>query len=88
MNLKWKPSRDEGYTETHCGRWQISPVYWGRVKATGYRVSFEGKRIGSEHATQRDAKAWAQGIEDSGRAAQMKADAIAWRGHNGRAVIL
>lgn len=70
MKLKWKRS-DEGYTDTHCGRYSISPQYWGRSSPQGFLLmknSAEGrvfnKRLG-EFETQRDAKLYAQAWEDA-----------------------
>lgn len=62
--LRWKRSED-GYCDSHCGRWQVQPVYWGRVNPIGYRLwdARRRKHVGGEFDTQADAKHKAQRIE-------------------------
>jgi hypothetical protein len=65
--LRWKRS-DEGYTGTHCLRFEIVPVYMGTTRAQAYELY---EYVGSSrkrhdmHDTQTLAKAEAQRIEDS-----------------------
>ncbi len=62
MNVvKWSPS-DEGYTDSHCGRFSICPQFEGTTRAQSYRLDEYHpltlqvcKR--NTHDTQRDAKA-------------------------------
>lgn len=64
MSLRWKPSR-EGYTETHCGRFSLRPIFWGRVSATEYEVKDTATGDKFREPTQAQAKARAERISDS-----------------------
>ena len=56
----WKKSID-GFVESHCGLWDISPLYWGCETAQSYELTYRpkgerSKRVGSSFDTQRAAK--------------------------------
>lgn len=71
MKLKWKRS-NEGYTETHDGRYEICPEYEGTTRPQSWHLYYyrDGRRLnGFTHDTQRGAKDRAQEIEDMSRAA-------------------
>jgi hypothetical protein len=56
MTIRWKKSED-GYVTSHCGRWTISPLYWGCVNAQMYELSLDGVPVDRFCATQKEAKA-------------------------------
>lgn len=35
--VRWKPARD-GFVESHDGRWQIYPMYWGCTRPQVYEL--------------------------------------------------
>ena len=74
MKLKWHRSRD-GYTGSKCGRFDISPLFYGNCNPVDYEV--EDNTTGKKRRcnTQRAAKAWAQ--ERHGRDAKFTALVIA-----------
>jgi len=37
--IKWKRS-DDGYVDSHCGKWEIAPVYAGRVNPIWYTLRY------------------------------------------------
>ena len=55
--IKWGRS-DEGFVESKCGRWHITPLYWGctRPQAYALRDAKTKKKIGAWYETQWDAK--------------------------------
>jgi len=55
MTIKWKRSH-EGFVDSHCGRWRISPLYCGCVNPQFYELRDNGKKVGSWYNTQADAK--------------------------------
>lgn len=66
--IRWlnagKDSGDSGYWESNEGRFEICPVFWGRVRPTGYQVSDNfntTKKMATKNcSTVREAKATAQ----------------------------
>lgn len=69
-NLKWTQS-DDGYTDSHCGRFSISPQFEGTTRAQSYRLDeFHPLTLqickSNSHDTQRDAKIHAQDIATQG----------------------
>ena len=61
--IKWKRSQ-EGYVDSHCGRFEISPLYFSCVNPRSFKVEYVdgGERIviASSKDSQRDAKRAAQ----------------------------
>lgn len=53
--VRWKRS-DEGFVDSHCGRWHIKPLYFGCVKPQFYELYRDGQRQGVYYSTQADAK--------------------------------
>lgn len=53
--IRWKRAND-GFVESHDGRWQISPLYMGCTRAQMYELRRDGKVVASYCATQREAK--------------------------------
>jgi hypothetical protein len=66
--VKWGPS-DEGYVDSHCGRFWIVPLFEGTTRAQSYQLfqqhplTLQGQRRGT-HDNQRDAKVFAQELAD------------------------
>lgn len=57
--IAWGKS-DDGYCSSKCGRFHISPRWFGRVKPTCYRLLDRARNVKSEASkTQREAKALA-----------------------------
>jgi hypothetical protein len=52
--VKWGRSED-GYVRSKCGRWQITPLFWGCVRPQQYQLKKDGELVGTFPA-QRDAK--------------------------------
>ena len=54
--IKWGRSQ-EGYVTSKCGRFEISPKFWGNANPTGYELTFCSQKIGDfEYETQAQAK--------------------------------
>lgn len=53
--IRWKRSQ-EGFVESHCGRWKITPEYWGCVKPQAFTLWRDGKKVAFGKATQHAAK--------------------------------
>lgn len=58
--IRWKPA-DDGFVESHCGRWRITPIYGGGTRPESYslfEVGADGRwtRRGWYEPTQREAK--------------------------------
>lgn len=51
--LKWNKSR-EGFTESKCGKFNISPQYWGCCKPQNYIMQYNGRQYSAE--TQKELK--------------------------------
>ena len=62
--ISWKRSR-EGYVDSTCGRWLIEPLYFGSVKPQSYALFRDGARVGYLIATQREAKARADALDQA-----------------------
>lgn len=60
--IRWKRSVD-GYVESHCGRWRIRPLFWGRVNPQSFELLREGIVMGTRN-TQRAAKDLARDTGD------------------------
>lgn len=54
-NLKWRRS-EEGYVESHCKRFSISPIYMGQTTPQGYYLYVDKKRLPHWWNTQKEAK--------------------------------
>lgn len=73
--IKWQRS-DEGYVDSHCGRFWMCPEFEGTTRAQSYHLyelnvmTLQGESRGT-HDTQRDAKAHAQDLAD-GRPAKLR----------------
>ena len=69
-SVKWKRSKDD-YVDSHCGLWKITPNYWSCVRPQSFtlerKVDGKWKRVDSHCATQREAKAVADGILENER---------------------
>jgi hypothetical protein len=53
--IRWKRSV-EGYCDSHCGRWRISPLYCGRVKPQFFDLYLDGKKVALMLSSQHEAK--------------------------------
>jgi hypothetical protein len=53
--ITWSKST-EGFVTSKCGRFQIKPKFWGRVRATEYLLKDTRTGAASRHDTQRAAK--------------------------------
>jgi hypothetical protein len=53
--IRWKRSSD-GFAESHCGRWRITPEYWSCVEPQAFTLHRDGKIVARGCSTQRDAK--------------------------------
>jgi len=63
--IKWGKSK-EGYVESKCGRFQISPIHWGRCNPIGYTLQdfnmfWQSSRC-SPFETQKEAKMKAEKV--------------------------
>ncbi len=63
MTIRWKRSTDDGFVESHDGRWRITPLYWGCTRPQLFELFRDGKRVSSSCATQREAKYEAERME-------------------------
>jgi len=69
--IKWKRS-DDGYVDSHCGKWEIAPVYAGRCNPIWYTLRYVGDGMREDMATcntHKEAKVEAQRLTD--KAAQV-----------------
>lgn len=57
--IRWKRAQD-GFVESHCGRWRIVPLYCGCVNPQAYKLKMNGEVVAWFCGTQRDAKAEAE----------------------------
>jgi len=55
MKIQWNRSED-GYVESKCGMWKITPLYWGCVRPQNYQLWLGSKKCGGFHETQTEAK--------------------------------
>lgn len=55
MTIRWKRST-EGYCDSHCGRWKITPLYCGRVKPQFFDLYRDGQKVALMLSSQRQAK--------------------------------
>ncbi len=53
--VRWRPANN-GFVESHCGRYQISPLYWGCTRPQVYELRVDGEVVASYCANQREAK--------------------------------
>lgn len=53
--IRWKRA-DDGFVESRCGRWWITPLYCGCTRPQAYELRLDGKVVDSHCQTQRDAK--------------------------------
>lgn len=53
--IRWKRAND-GFVESHCGRWRITPLYWGCVNPQSYELWRDDKKVEGHIATQAEAK--------------------------------
>jgi len=59
--VKWNKSED-GYCESKCGRFKITPQWWGRVQPQEYKITDKVTEKKSAFSTQRNCKKWADNI--------------------------
>lgn len=59
--ILWRRS-EEGYVDSHCGRFHIYPLYMGTTTAQGYELHDEKLGRRSSADTQRDCKVEAEEI--------------------------
>ncbi len=45
MTIRWKRSTDDGFVESHDGRWRITPLYWGCTRPQLFELFRDGKRV-------------------------------------------
>ncbi len=55
-SVRWKRATGD-FVESHCGRWQITPVYGGLTRPESYKLWLDGKCIDSG-STQRECKGY------------------------------
>lgn len=66
--IKWQRS-EEGYVDSHCGRFWIVPLFEGTTRAQSFQLyeqnvlTLQGEKRGT-HDNQRDAKVFAQELAD------------------------
>lgn len=65
--IRWKRSQ-EGFVESHCGRWKITPEYWSCVDPQAFTLHHDGKIASRNCPTQRDAKETAERLIEKERA--------------------
>lgn len=53
--VQWKRSQD-GFVESRCGRWKITPEYWSCTDPQAFTLHRDGKIVARHCETQRDAK--------------------------------
>ena len=53
--IRWKRA-DDGFVESHDGRWRITPLYWGCTRPQVFELHCDGKCVASYCSTQREAK--------------------------------
>lgn len=53
--IRWKRSQD-GFVESRCGRWQITPEYWSCTEPQAFTLHRDGKIVTRGCETQREAK--------------------------------
>lgn len=63
--IRWKRS-SEGFVESHCGEWSITPEYWSCVNPQAYtlwrRRDGERTKVSYGITTQREAKETAETV--------------------------
>lgn len=59
--IHWKRSR-EGFVESRCGRWKITPEYWGCVDPQAFTLHRDNTIVVRNCATQREAKQDAENL--------------------------
>lgn len=64
MKVQWKQA-DDGFVESHCEDWRITPVYSGCTRPQYYELRFEGKLVDGCCATQREAKEIAESLKSN-----------------------
>lgn len=55
MTVKWKRPVD-GFVHSHCGRWQITPLYCGSTRPQCYELRRDGVVVSGWCTSQREAK--------------------------------
>ena len=63
--IRWKRSTGD-FVESHCGRWNITPIYGGLTRPESYVLYCDGKVVGSG-STQHEAKEDAARFSDPAR---------------------
>lgn len=53
--IRWKRP-DDGFVESHCGHWKITPLYWGCTRAQMFELWRDGKKVTGYCSTQKEAK--------------------------------
>lgn len=53
-SVHWKRAND-GFVESHCGRWRITPLYCGCTRPQSYELWFDNQSKGW-YSSQREAK--------------------------------
>ena len=62
MRVRWQRA-DDGFVESHDGRWSITPVYGGLTRPESFVLHYNSAVVGSGQ-TQRECKALAQYIAE------------------------
>lgn len=65
--ISWKRAND-GFVESHCGHWKITPLYWGCTRPQLFELWRDGKKVAGHCATQKEAKAEAKRLDGETRA--------------------
>ena len=69
MRIRWKRA-DDGFVESHCGRWWITPIYGGLTRPESYTLlrnatgSVGGWKQTGTGSTQRECKMVAEQISE------------------------
>lgn len=60
--IRWRRSNDS-YATSHCGRWKISPLFWGCIHPQWFELRRDDVKIDSMFETQRAAKVMADELD-------------------------
>jgi hypothetical protein len=61
--IRWKRAND-GFVESHCGRWRITPQYGGLTRPECFQLWLDDKLVSGWNANQREAKEDAERIAE------------------------
>lgn len=61
--IRWKRAND-GFVESHCGRWRITPQYGGLTRPECFQLWLDDKLVSGWNQNQREAKEDAERIAE------------------------